>query len=237
MQYRRIYQVIQSQLNFHIIKFLQIQMQRNSLVMDTVMMEVFPFTSKGIFFHSWSCINSFLNNRSNQLLEKNLFQEVQNLFSSSSETKKPDVLIIQVGHQACHLPYLEESKNTEYDKTYTSKAETNIKTFFTSLKELIDKSKSTKVIISLPSRSLLGNSDSDYCTWRLNRIIAYEAHVKGFIVLEKEEIETRLLFRTERAIDPVKTMKSLISFPGSQIIAASLIHLLNCLEQKLVFTL
>lgn len=212
-------------------------MQRNSLVMDTVMMEVFPFTSKCIFFHSWSCINSFLNNRSNQLLEKNLFQEVQNLFSSSSETKKPDVLIIQVGHQACHLPYLEESKNTEYDKTYTSKAETNIKTFFTSLKELIDKSKSTKVIISLPSRSLLGNSDSDYCTWRLNRIIAYEAHVKGFIVLEKEEIETRLLFRTERAIDPVKTMKSLISFPGSQIIAASLIHLLNCLEQKLVFTL
>jgi hypothetical protein len=94
------------------------------------------------------------------------------------------------------------------------------------------------VVISLASRAFIENSSSsDYCTWRLNRLIAYEAHVKGFIVLEREEIETRLLFRTERNPEAEKTVKSLLSFPGSQIVASSFISLLNCLEHRFVFTL
>ena len=93
----------------------------------------------------------------------------------------------------------------------------------------------TTVIISLSSRSLLDKWEADYCTWKLNRMIAYEAHVLGMIVLEREEIETRLLFRTERLPDSPKTAKSLLSFPGSQIIASSLVSLVNCLEQNTVF--
>lgn len=55
----------------------------------------------------------------------------------------------------------------------------------------------TTVILQTAGR--IGNSDplADYCSWRFNRILAYEAHRMGFVVLEREELERRLQFKSE----------------------------------------
>ena len=152
--------------------------------------------------------------------------------ASLEGTRPPDFLLLQLGYWTCVKPYASDNPDTNFIKN----SEANIKTFFTALKAATQKSaKNTTVIISLASRGHLHKWEADYCTWRLNRIIAYEAHTKGFIVLEREEVETRLLFRTERDISPIKTPKALLEFPGSQIIAASLTTLLNCLEQNVIF--
>ena len=37
----------------------------------------------------------------------------------------------------------------------------------------------------------------DHCTWRFNRRMAIEAHKFGFAVFEREEVERRLLFKSD----------------------------------------
>jgi hypothetical protein len=174
--------------------------------------------------------------RSNYLLERNSFEEIKTLYSQSSSDshKPPDILVLQLGHITCVLPY----NGTLADgHVFVQNTEENVKTFFKQLKEFLPTTgANTTVVISLTSRAFL-DWGSDHCTWRLNRIIAYEAHKYGFIVLEREEIETRLLSRHEKAPEPIKSPKALLAFPGVQIVAASLITLLNCLEQNLCFSL
>ena len=55
----------------------------------------------------------------------------------------------------------------------------------------------TTVVIQTAGR--IGNSDphGDACSWRFNRILAYEAHRRGFAVLEREELERRLQYKSE----------------------------------------
>jgi hypothetical protein len=53
------------------------------------------------------------------------------------------------------------------------------------------------VIFATSSRELNGNFQLDECVWRLNRITTYHAHVHGYSVFDREELERRLLFKYE----------------------------------------
>ena len=76
------------------------------------------------------------------------------------------------------------------------------------------------------------------CQWRYNRILAHEAHKHGFVVLEREEIERRLLYKSEHYI-PVRTMKPILHLenPSANIIATSLLVLISCLRKNETSTL
>lgn len=91
----------------------------------------------------------------------------------------------------------------------------------------------TKVIIQLPGRA--GNSDprGDACSRSFNRVLAYQAHRHGFTVLEREEIERRLLIKSEYYGDH-RTMKPNLHLenPGPNVVGTSLLGLLGCLERN-----
>ena len=101
------------------------------------------------------------------------------------------------------------------------------------------------------------------CTWRFARILTHEAHkageqgrhrhhhvstspvahilvpialtppAAGFPVLEREEIERRLLYRSEHYM-PVRSMKPVLHLenPASNIVATSLLVLISCLRKN-----
>ena len=71
----------------------------------------------------------------------------------------------------------------------------------------------------------------DDCIFRFNRIMAKEAHDAGFPVFEREEIERRLLFRSEHFED-FRTIKPHLHLdaPAPAIVATSLLSLISCLK-------
>jgi hypothetical protein len=92
----------------------------------------------------------------------------------------------------------------------------------------------TIVIVSTAGRSSY-TSDTrwDQCTWRYNRILAHEAHKHGFAVLEREEIERRLLFKSEHYFETRTTKPVLhLEAPSPQIVATSLLTLISCLRKN-----
>ena len=80
-----------------------------------------------------------------------------------------------------------------------------------------------------------GNDEylQDECIWRFNRILTHEAHKQGFAVLEREEIERRLLFKAEHYI-PTRNMKPNLHLetPAPNIIATALLTLISCLKKN-----
>jgi hypothetical protein len=91
----------------------------------------------------------------------------------------------------------------------------------------------TMVIIQLPGRIGNSNSQNDHCTWSFNRYLANEAHKKNFAVLEREEIERRLLFKSEYYKEHRFIKQNLhLEAPAPQIVATSLLGLISCLYKN-----
>lgn len=115
--------------------------------------------------------------------------------------------------------------------------ERDIATLMANVRAAIDRTPShmrrTTVVIQTAGR--MGNSDSrgDRCTWRFNRILAAEGHKQGFVVLEREEIERRLLYKSEyygavRYIKPNLHIEN----PSANIVGTALLALVACLERN-----
>jgi hypothetical protein len=94
--------------------------------------------------------------------------------------------------------------------------------------------KKTVVIASTAGRGG-GNIDNvvHQCSWKFNRILAHEAHIQGFVVLDREEIERRLLFKSEHYIK-TRSIKPLLhmELPAANIIATALLTLISCLRKN-----
>ena len=93
----------------------------------------------------------------------------------------------------------------------------------------------TQVIIVNAGRCCYAG-EINMCTWRFNRIAAIEAHKQGFAVLEREEIERRLLFKSEgfenyRPLQP----KLHLEMPAPAIVATSMLGLISCLVKNETF--
>ena len=91
----------------------------------------------------------------------------------------------------------------------------------------------TMVIVQLAGRA--GNSDpmGDHCSRTVNRVAAYEGHLQGFAVLEREEIERRLLYKSE-FFSEVSYIKNLLHLenPSANIVGTSLLALVACLVRN-----
>ena len=67
---------------------------------------------------------------------------------------------------------------------------------FVNLKSTLENKKITKTIIIMTSGGSNVDEIIDLCIKRMNRIIEREAHRYGFLVLERGEIERRLLYKS-----------------------------------------
>lgn len=91
----------------------------------------------------------------------------------------------------------------------------------------------TVVIFQLPGRAGGSDAREDHCSREFNRILAKEAHKGGFVVIEREELERRLLYKSEfiadfRSIKPNLHLES----PAPNIVATSLLGLIGCLQRN-----
>lgn len=70
----------------------------------------------------------------------------------------------------------------------------------------------------------------DACISRLNRITANAAHEYGFPVLERGEIERRLMFKAMHSDTPFINPEIHLTQPVQNIIATCLLQMLHCLQ-------
>lgn len=105
-------------------------------------------------------------------------------WSAKEETieRYPDILIIQVGLHTCVHAFNPGPAN----HTMVAQHEAAIPVMMAKIREAVDRvpkhRERTRVIIQTAGRA--GNSDpnGDKCSWRLNRVLAAEAHRNGFPV-------------------------------------------------------
>jgi hypothetical protein len=159
---------------------------------------------------------------------------------------RPDVLVVQIGHSTC-LPSFDTVKSqTELqhgDETFNAHA-AQVDVLLDAIKAAIARTSAatadsstapgnTTVIVSTAPRSGMGNSKADICTWKLNRIIARAAHNRGFIVLEREEIEHRLTFKLESSEDLIERgAVDTAEAPAAQVVSTALLSMLRCLASN-----
>ncbi|RYH25570.1 hypothetical protein EON65_15495 [archaeon] len=187
----------------------------------------------------------------------------------------PDVLVVQVARHACTLASLKEFKDADNWMRITEANQAKLMKQLQDLKQQLksQRNHALNVILMLPGRALYNATtintktfdkseyrsiydDLDYCIWRLNGLMTFVAHEHGIPVHWREEIEHRLLLKTEQfygthdmqavasngdiAIEHVSFFnrpkcEQLVLFPGSQVVAASLIEMLHCFDKNQTF--
>jgi hypothetical protein len=74
------------------------------------------------------------------------------------------------------------------------------------------------------------SAEIDECILRMNRAASDAAHLNGFAVLERGEIEKRLMYKSLKAANPILHNEMHLSQPAQNIIATLLMELSACLS-------
>jgi hypothetical protein len=152
-----------------------------------------------------------------------------------AEYRFPEILVIHVGLHTC-VHALANGHNQSMIHLH----EEMISPMMNAVHNAIDRpflhgyqGERTLVIIQLPGRPAYDNPHVIACSRRINRSLAKEAHRHGFVVLEREEIERRLLFKSEHLTDH-RTIKPNLHLenPAPNIIGTALLSLVGCLMRN-----
>jgi len=163
-----------------------------------------------------------------------LFGETGLWQSNATLQGYPDILVVHVGLHTCVHAISTHAVNTSMISKHTA----DLLPMFQAISRAMDRIPShlprTQVIIQLPGRSG-GNFDArrDGCSRSFNRVLARLAHEHHFVVFEREEIERRLLFKSEYFAD-TRSMKALLHLeqPAPGIVTTALLGLIGCLARN-----
>lgn len=154
--------------------------------------------------------------------------------------RRPDILTIQAGMHSCWHAHPEGLYSTNLKEANVSLVDRHIASFEKLMKAVrvavnrpTNASSHTQVVV-VTSGSIGMKSkgdDIDNCILRMNRAAAAAAHSQGFAVLERGEIERRLLFKSLHSIGPF-TIETHLTEPAQNIIATCLLALLTCLGKS-----
>ena len=86
------------------------------------------------------------------------------------------------------------------------------------------------VIVTSGSSGTANGTLVDECILKMNRVTADEAHRRGFAVLERGEIERRLLHKSLGSRNPFLPVGMHLGQPAQSIVATALLKLLTCME-------
>lgn len=91
----------------------------------------------------------------------------------------------------------------------------------------------TQVIVITSGATYSDNGTRmDDCISRFNRLFEIEAHKAGFAVLERGEIERRLMFKSLQSELPLLTPQMHLPQPAQNIVATCLLSMIQCLTDS-----
>lgn len=152
---------------------------------------------------------------------------------NATERTFPDILVVHVGLHTCVHSWSHFATN----HSMIQKHERDLNILMKRIREAIERTPSkfprTQVIYQAPGRGGVTDAREDACSRHFNRVAVKEAHVQGFPVFEREEIERRLLFKSEYYTEH-RTIKNNLHLdgPGPNIVATSLLALISCLSRN-----
>ena len=88
------------------------------------------------------------------------------------------------------------------------------------------------IVTSGASGDKVDGEKVDTCITKFNRRAADEAHKQGFAVLERGEIERRLLHKSYGSDNPLLEIDMHLGQPAQALIATCLLRLMTCLEAE-----
>ena len=159
-------------------------------------------------------------------------------------SRRPDVLTIQFGLHTCwhsHPEGLYSKRLTEVNETMLSQHISDIKKLMASIREAIDhpwhnsseiRNPTTVIIVTSGSTGSLNGANMNECILRINRAAANAAHMYGFSVLERGEIEHRIMYKSFQNPEPLLDVEMHLAQPVQNIIATCLLRLINCLHNS-----
>jgi hypothetical protein len=157
-------------------------------------------------------------------------------------TRRPDLLTLQFGLHTCWHANNEGLYSRHLKKANSSmieKHEKDILKLMSEVRATIDSqndltTNKTTVIVLTSGLTGYGMSTvkTDACIQRMNRITKKAANAYGFAVLERGEIERRLMYTSlYYEEDPVLPVEMHLIQPAQNIVATSLLHLYQCLSR------
>jgi hypothetical protein len=152
--------------------------------------------------------------------------------------RNPDILVVQVGLHVCWHGYPAgfyskhlQSPNTSFVTDHFSNIDKLVKAVDKAVRENLKSS--TIVVFMTAGATYVENSASmDECIVRQNRMLSNAAHKYGFAVLERGEIERRLMYKSVQAEEGMAPLTPDVHLaqPAQNIVASSLLRLLTCLN-------
>lgn len=155
------------------------------------------------------------------------------------ESRRPDVLVVQVGLHTCFHAYPDGfySKHLhEPNMTMVENHIQGIKTLMAAIRNAVSYSKvvyNTTTSVVVMTSGLIGIENGtliDECILRQNRVAADAAHSFGFAVLEQGEIERRFMYKSIQSATPLMQQDMHLAQPWQNLIATCLTKLLSCLD-------
>ena len=121
--------------------------------------------------------------------------------------------------------------NSSMIENHATSLERLMKAVRTAVERPTNASASTMVIVVTSGSVGMAKGDNiNNCILRFNRLAAAAAHAQGFAVLERGEIERRLLFKSIGTKGPFEHETHLTQ-PAQNIIATTLLSMMTCLDQ------
>jgi hypothetical protein len=161
------------------------------------------------------------------------------LFRSDKSIRKPDLLIVQTGLHSCHHShadgYSKRYKPWVVNYTMISRHLSEIPKLVTSIRQAVNRGKlgDTMVLMMTSGYSLNQKSQLDQCVNKFNRMMTNVAHSNGFPVMDRGEIERRLIYKYRDSPEesPLK-LGIHLSQPAQSIIASTLVRMIQCLKTE-----
>eukprot|EP01039_Chlorochromonas_danica_P004119 gene4119-4513_t len=153
---------------------------------------------------------------------------------------KPDLLVIQIGLHTCLHASIEgpyrPSHMTSFNTSMYEKHTKDIWKLMESIRHVIDETShlhhTTVIILTSGEVGIEDHSmEMNACIHKMNRITVNAARAYGFAILDRGEIEHRLVYKSFQS--PYRNIipnDIHLPQPGQNIIATSLLYLYTCLE-------
>ncbi len=170
------------------------------------------------------------------------------LFSPSegpwSQSHRPDLFTVQTGLHSCWHSHPESAVGhflNETNHVMLKKHKTDIFKLMGAIRRAIDSKPSnhtdvnpTTVIVLTSGQTALGPEFAriDACIQSLNRVTSAAAMLHGFAVLDRGEVERRLMSQSYYSDNPFIRPDLHLLPPAQQLIATLLLHLYRCVEEK-----
>ena len=161
-------------------------------------------------------------------------------FGAKQSERRPDILTIQTGMHTCWHVHPQGLYSSHLHETNTSMLEHHVASvgkLMKAVRKAVDRpsnasTPTTVIVVTSGSIGMSANgTEIDDCIQRINRAVTQAAHENGFAILERGEIERRLLYKSAQGNGPF-AVETHLTQPAQNIIATCLLSLMNCLAKS-----